>query len=161
MNPAIRKCSNHKKIAGDYGESLVLYWLSKYGFESAKVDHTGIDLIANNPHTKEVMGISVKSRTRLDGKETESVTIYADDFEKIDVACEAFHCKPYFAIVVDAKDLIKVFIISKPDFLKLFPTKATSNWKMSKPYLERYAINKEIMSFEFQVKWGNWWLPPK
>jgi len=33
----------------DFGESLVLYWLSKHGFECAKVDHTGIDLIANNP----------------------------------------------------------------------------------------------------------------
>jgi len=42
----ITKSSRHSKIAGDFGETLVLYWLSKYGFECASVDHTGIDLIA-------------------------------------------------------------------------------------------------------------------
>ena len=60
----ISKSSRHAKITGDFGEALVLYWLSKYGFECARVDHTGIDLIARNPHTQELMGISVKSRSR-------------------------------------------------------------------------------------------------
>jgi hypothetical protein len=59
----ITKSSRHSKIAGDFGEALVLYWLSKHGFECARVDHTGLDLIARNPNTEEVMGISVKSRT--------------------------------------------------------------------------------------------------
>jgi hypothetical protein len=62
----IQKSSRHSKITGDFAESLILYWLSKYGFESAKVDHTGIDLIARNTVTNEVMGISVKSRSRND-----------------------------------------------------------------------------------------------
>jgi hypothetical protein len=55
----ITKSSRHSKIAGDFGEALVLYWLSKYGFECAQVDHTGIDLIARNPYRNEVMGISI------------------------------------------------------------------------------------------------------
>jgi hypothetical protein len=42
----INKSSGHAKITGDFGESLILYWLSKYGFECALVDHTGIDIIA-------------------------------------------------------------------------------------------------------------------
>ena len=42
----LNKCSRHSKIAGDFGETLILYWLSKYGFECALVDHTGIDIIA-------------------------------------------------------------------------------------------------------------------
>jgi len=58
------RSSRHSKITGDFGEALVLYWLSKHGFECARVDHTGIDLIARNPRTGEVMGISVKSRSR-------------------------------------------------------------------------------------------------
>ncbi|MCL4788727.1 MAG: hypothetical protein KJ070_18355, partial [Verrucomicrobia bacterium] len=58
----INKSSRHSKIAGDFGETLGLYWLSKHGFECARVDHTGIDLIALNPHTNERMGISVKTR---------------------------------------------------------------------------------------------------
>ena len=76
------KNSRHSKITGDFAEGLVLYWLSKYGFECAKIDHTGIDLIARNPHTNELMGISVKSRSRNIGKEANSVTIPNDNFEK-------------------------------------------------------------------------------
>ena len=60
----ILKSSRHSRITGDFGEALVLYWLSKYGFECARIDHTGIDLIARNPHMHELMGISVKSRSR-------------------------------------------------------------------------------------------------
>lgn len=57
----ITKSSRHSKIAGDFSESLVLYWLSKFRFECASVDNTGIDLIARNPYNGELMGISVKS----------------------------------------------------------------------------------------------------
>ena len=60
----IAKSSRHSKITGDFAESLVLYWLSKHGFESARVDHTGLDLLARNPRTNELMGISVKARSR-------------------------------------------------------------------------------------------------
>lgn len=47
----VSKSSRHSKIAGDFAEALVMYWQSKYGFECAKVDYTGIDIIARNPHT--------------------------------------------------------------------------------------------------------------
>ena len=98
--------SRHAKITGDFAEALVLYWLSRDGFECARVDHTGIDLIARNPYTGELMGISVKSRSRLrEGSGEESVTIPNDNFEKVEEACAAFGCVPYFAVVVDAKDL--------------------------------------------------------
>jgi Holliday junction resolvase-like predicted endonuclease len=161
MSSEIKKSTRHSKIAGDFGETLVLYWLSKSGFECAKIDHTGIDLIASNPHTNEIMGISVKSRTRLEGKETESVTIPADDFDKIDAACHAFHCSPYFAIVVDAKDSIKVFITSKAHLLELFPKRVGCYWKMSRSHLERYTDDPQVMAFEFQTKHGRWWKTEK
>lgn len=71
----IVKSSRHAKIAGDFGESLVLYWLSKSGFECARVDHTGIDLIANDPSSHELMGISVKTRTRVIRTEATSINL--------------------------------------------------------------------------------------
>lgn len=55
--PKILKSICHSKIAGNLGEALLLYWLSKHGFECATADHTGIDLIAHNPHNNERMGI--------------------------------------------------------------------------------------------------------
>jgi Holliday junction resolvase-like predicted endonuclease len=155
------KSSRHSKIAGDFGESLVLYWLSKHGFECAKVDHTGIDLIAKNPHTGQLMGISVKSRTRDNGTETDAVYIPADDFEKVDVACEVFGCAPYFAIVVDASDLIRAFIIAKMDLLELFPVKKNSYWKMSADYLKKYSDHEGVMMFELKTNLGRWWQSTK
>jgi hypothetical protein len=110
-NLKIQKSSRHSKITGDFAEHLILYWLSKYGFECAKVDHTGIDLIARNPITDEIMGISVKSRSRNEGKEGQYLHIANENFSKIDNACKAFGCVPYFAMVIDEETTIKVFIL--------------------------------------------------
>ncbi len=117
----ISKSSRHSKITGDFAEGLVLYWLSKYGFECARVDHTGIDLIAKNPHTGERMGISVKSRCRTAGTKKTAVTVVRHDLNKVDAACQAFGCEPYFAVVVDARDRIQVFILSEEHLLELLP----------------------------------------
>jgi hypothetical protein len=96
------------QITGDFSEALVLYWLSRYGFECARVDHTGIDLIARNRHTSELMGISVKSRCRRAGTAASYVKITQKDVVKAKAACKTFGCVPYFAIVVDGASTIRV-----------------------------------------------------
>ena len=98
----IKKSSRHSKITGDFAERLILYWLSKHGFECAAVDHVGLDIIARNPHTGELMGISVKSRSRSTGKERTDLSIPTENLTKLDCACQSFGCRPYFAMVVDA-----------------------------------------------------------
>ena len=154
----VKKSTRHAKIAGDFGEAIVLYWLSKYGFECAFVDHTGIDIIARNPHTREVMGISVKSRTRRQGAEEEYVTIPKKNFDKAKAACKAFGCVPYFAIVVDAGNTVRTFILPMAHLLKLFPTgKFASGWKMSKASLDKYSKDSDIKSFVFRTETTNWW----
>jgi hypothetical protein len=52
----IKKSSRHSTITGDFAERLVLYWLTKYGFECAYGDHLRVDIIARNPNNKELMG---------------------------------------------------------------------------------------------------------
>ena len=154
----ILKSTRHAKITGDFGEALVLYWLSKYGFECASVDHTGIDLIARNPHTQELMGISVKSRSRLVGTERTSVRIPADNFDKARLACEAFCCTPYFAIVIDAGTKIQGFLLSMEHLLTLHPLgKTGTSWKMSEKYLNQYADDPRIKIFELQTETLRWW----
>ncbi|MDQ0885931.1 Holliday junction resolvase-like predicted endonuclease [Paenibacillus sp. V4I9] len=69
FNPEVTKSSRHSN--GNFAENLILYWLSKHGFESALVDHVGIDIIARNPNNDEVMGISVKMRSRKTGEKKE------------------------------------------------------------------------------------------
>ena len=154
----VRKSSRHSKITGNFVENVILYWLSKYGFECANVDHTGIDIIARNPHTNEVMGISVKGRSRNVGKEGTYVSIPNDNFSKIEKACNAFNCVPYFAIVVDEKDKIYAFILSMEHLLKLFPKgNRVCAWKMTRKHIEKYYQDNEIMIFEFNYKTHSWW----
>jgi hypothetical protein len=154
----IAKSTRHAKITGDFAEAVVLYWLSKYGFECARIDHTGIDLIARNPRTKEVMGISVKSRCRREGTEDEYLSIPNDNFAKSEAACVAFGCVPYFAIVVDGADTIRAFIIPAARLREYFPPrKRASGWKMTYAYLQRYAEDTLIMGFEFKTRTTRWW----
>jgi hypothetical protein len=157
----IKKSSRHSKITGDFTERLVLYWLSKYGFECAYVDHVGLDLIARNPHTKELMGISVKSRSRNTGTEGTYVGIPNENIAKLESACQAFGCTPYFAVVVDEANTITTFILSKSHLLELLPPcKKVVSWKMSKPWVEKYKADPEIMVFSFTTETGNWWGKP-
>jgi len=155
----INKSSRHSKITGDFAEHMILYWLSKYGFECAKIDHTGIDLIASNPVNKELMGISVKGRSRDEGKEGHYINIPNANFVKIDNACKTFECIPYFAIVVDAENFIKVYILSKQKLLQYFPmAKLAAGWKMTKSWIEKYQSDKEIIKIEFKYKTKDWWI---
>lgn len=154
----IKKSSRHSKITGNFAENLILYWLSKYNFECANVNHTGIDIIAKNPCTKELMGISVKSRSRREGSKGEYLGINNDNFIKAEKACRAFNCIPYFAIVVDEKDKIYCFILSMKKLLRMFPKgKTMVAWKMGESYLKKYYKYSEIKIFEFTHKTHRWW----
>ena len=154
----ILKSSRHSKITGDFAEHLVLYWLSKHGFECARVDHTGIDLIARNPNSDDVMGISVKSRSRAPGSETASINIGELDIQKAEIACKYFHCQPYFAIVSDMKDKILCFCLSVPKLRSILDdTKEVHQWKMNDESLARYYADPDIKAFEFQTHTHSWW----
>ena len=153
----ITKSSRHSKITGDFAESLILYWLSKYGFECAKVDHTGIDIIARKPNSNTVMGISVKSRSRNEDKVNDSLLIKNDNFEKAQRACTAFNCKPYFAIVVDQIDKIRAFILPMDEMIKLYPKGQKSyQWRMAPKYMEIYRQHPEIVYIEFDYAAHRW-----
>lgn len=153
----LSKSSRHSKITGDFAEHLVLYWLSKHGFECAKVDHTGIDIIAKNPHSGELLGISVKSRSRNKGKETDHVTIRNDHFAKVNEACETFGCIPYFAIVVDAHTKILAILLSMEELEKISPQrKTTASWKMRPKNIEAYRQNPNVVIFELEHDIFRW-----
>ena len=159
MALVIKKSSRHSKIIGDFSEHLVLYWLSKHGFECARVDHVGIDLIARNPHTDELMAISVKSRSRYPKTETASIGIYDADIKKAKAAGNSFKCDSvYFAIVMDVKDRILVFVVPVQ---KIKDTCAHYgnfyDWKMSDRYLQQYYADPDIKWFDFATHTGSWW----
>ena len=104
------------------------------------------------------MGISVKNRSRNEGKEGTYVSIPNENFGKIEKACDAFGCVPYFAIVVDETDKIVVFILSMKELLKIHPAKnRVSAWTMGKKRIQEYYDNPQIKIFEFKHKTSRWW----
>jgi len=155
----IAKSTRHSKIAGDYFEALVLYNLSKYGFECASVDHTGIDLIARNPHTKKLMGISVKGRTRTLERSRAVVTFGIDNKQKIINACKAFNCDdPYLAICVDETRKTRMFLVSLDHVLKNYPPgKDDFRWNMSQGAIDKYYCDPEVMIIESESDVVRWW----
>ena len=157
----ITKSTRHSKITGDFAEALVLYWLSKYGFECARVDHTGIDLIARNPSTRELKGISVKSRCRSAGTESDTLNLPRDAFEKARAACTAFGCVPYCALVIDAHDRIRVYLLPMERLLVLCPiSNRHSYWRMSPRDVAQYSADPSIISFELHTSTVHWWPEP-
>ena len=143
----ISKSSRHSKIAGDYFESLILYNLSKYGFECSIVDHTGIDIIAKNPKNNELWGISVKDWTRTSNKANATVTFKFDNKIKIEDACEAFNCdQAYFAICIDANNKIIIYLLTLEHLLKKYtpPSQKQFSWNMSSKAKKEYENDPDI-----------------
>ncbi len=154
----MKKSSRHSKITGDFSEAIVLYWLSKHGYECAKIDHTGIDLIARPSSSTDVWGISVKSRSRYVGTEGISITIPIDGFKKAELACRAFKCIPFYAIVVDGGSKVRCFVMSL-DVLKEHVTGGGDEnryWNMSQKYLDQYGEDTRIMRFQLNLEHCSW-----
>jgi hypothetical protein len=140
----------------------VLYWLSRDGWECVKIDHTGLDLLARNRHTGELMGISVKSRSRFPGTETGAVSLPTKDFAKVEAACAAFGCAPYYAIVVDGGGWLRIYLTSLAR-LKDVATAGVGkvHWQMTQKDVDRYKKESGIWSVEMQVTHTSWWADSK
>jgi len=148
----ISKSSRHSKIAGDFGEALFLYWLSKSGYEIALVDHTGIDLVAYDKKTEKRYGISVKTRTRsTPGTENEGFYVKPDNIDKVKEACIHFACEPYFGIVVDRPPKLDAFLVSLDDIIEINGIgKIHINIKVNEKYLRQYMKLKNTLTIRME-----------
>ena len=149
----MQKSSRHSKITGNFGEALILYWLSKRGFECAHVDHTGIDLIARRPSSDEVLGISVKCRSRTEARDEAGVNLLSANDEKIEAACRAFRCVPYVAVVVDRGITVRGYMATFQHVRTQYPGQS---WRMTQAMLQKYETDPNIESFELLSGTGNW-----
>jgi len=104
------------------------------------------------------MGISVKSRSRNPGTEGTYLSIPNDNFQKLEAACNAFGCEPYFAIVVDEADRISAYVLSASCLQELHPQRErVSSWKMASSWKQRYENDERIVKFSFETKTDQWW----
>ena len=84
------------KHIGDFGEGLVTYTLIRKGFEVAKVDHVGADLIAEFNGKR--FAISVKARLyRIGSVENRGVIIKESDIDKLNYFSDQFGMTSLFA----------------------------------------------------------------
>src|SRR5258706_266751 len=140
----VKKSTHHSTITGDFAERLVLYWLSKSGYECGRFDYTGIDILAAAQDGR-LMGISAQCRSRYLGTERESVSLHK--FEKARVACTTFGCDPYAAIVADRDGVISCYFMSL-DQLEKHARGKSRQWLMSNRALERYRDDPKIVQFQ-------------
>jgi Holliday junction resolvase len=156
----IVKSSRHSKIVGSFGEGLVCNWLSRSGFEVSIVDHSGIDLVAYHKASKQRLGISVKSRTRLPNTESESVYIFrrSTDREHLLASCEAFGCEPWLAIYVESACAGELFLTALANYDRKYRAgKNVEGWSMATSQLRRYAGDADIKHVHVDFTVRNWW----
>jgi hypothetical protein len=164
MTIDIEKSTRHQKIIGDFGESVLLNWLSRSGFEVCLVDHTGLDVIAYLPATNKRLGITVKSRTRNVGKEKNHVNLLSyqkgkNDRQKLLDACKAFACEPYLAVYVETLDSSDLYVTSLAHYDQNYRSKegrALDDWKMGKKYTEQYDKDPEAKHVRMAFQTTNW-----
>lgn len=159
----ISKSTMHQKIIGNLGEYVICNWLSRSGFEVTLVDHTGIDIVAFNPVTRERLGITVKSRTRQLGTEKSSVNIFSyqrgkNDRQKVLQACEAFACKPWVAVYVETTDKADIYLTSLENYDQKYRRvgRAIDDWKMNPKDREAYASDPLVKHINLKFEELNW-----
>ena len=164
MNTAddITKSTRHHKIIGQFGEQIVCNWLSRCKFEVAIVDHTGLDIIAYHPKTKDRFGITVKARTRRAGTESESVNLFSsrhNDRKKLVAACNAFGCRPWIAVYVEASNNADIFLSPLVHYDKVYRSKKSKqieDWKMSHVFRKRYEDDPDVKHLHITFDKARW-----
>jgi hypothetical protein len=160
----VTKSTRHQKVIGDYGEMLVCNWLSRSGFEVTVVDHTGIDVVAFDPKTRRRYGISVKSRTRIEGTEATSVRVFPprlqrDARKKVTNACTAFECEPWIAVYVETTQHADLYLTSLAHYDNLqrrMHKRAAANWVMGSKHQAAYRLDAQVWHIHFEFGDNHW-----
>ncbi|HUU12039.1 MAG TPA: hypothetical protein VM431_16060 [Phycisphaerae bacterium] len=162
---AITKSSRHQKIIGDFGEQMVMNWLSRSGYEVVRVDHTGIDVIAYEPRSGRRLGISVKSRTRMSGTDNSAVSLFSyggkKDAEKrqhLLKACRAFGCEPWIAVYVECESKADLYLtrLQHYDMNYRREGRKVEVWAMSSKARQQYACDGAVMHVGIVFTPENW-----
>ncbi len=159
------KSTRHSKITGDFGESLVLYWLSRSGFEATLVDHTGIDIVAYHEKNRKRYGISVKSRSRTAERSSVGMMVSGDNYDKMMDSCEFFACDvPSIAFVYDrpldeTTGKISVYLMPLAILHKYCPTfndRKDFTFSINEKREQEYRDDSDVYKLDFEYKMKDW-----
>ncbi|MBI3043929.1 MAG: hypothetical protein HYY78_14010 [Betaproteobacteria bacterium] len=155
------KSSRHRKIIGEFGESVISNWLSRSGFEVVSVDHTGIDLIAYHRATGQRLGVTVKSRARESGKDNISVNIFnqkKNDRKKVLDACGAFACLPWLGVYVEGENYANIYLTSLENYDAKYrrPGKVVDVWGLTPRNRLAYVRDRSVKNLRIVFHATNW-----
>jgi hypothetical protein len=157
------KSTMHSKITGNFGESLLLYFLSKSYYEPALVDHSGIDIIAYNKTDRSRIGVSVKARSRTLLRPNDGLLVPGDNYKKIMESCIFYDSIPHICFVFDVpatekNGTIHLFLMSIETLLHYYPNfKDGKGFTFSmKSNLDKYLGDKNIARLKFEYNSENW-----
>jgi hypothetical protein len=161
--PQIEKSSRHQNIIGRFGEYVVLNWLSRSGFEVEVVDHTGIDLVAFNPKTKDRLGITVKSRTRdITSKDSGAINLFyskKNDRRKLKNACDTFGSEAWIAVYVETLHSADLYLTSLENYDSKYrgiEGRVLDTWGMSAKHKDLYEADTEVKHMHADFREFNW-----
>jgi hypothetical protein len=123
-----------------------------------------LDIIAYSPNPKRRLGITVKSRTRELGMESDSVNVFfrkRKDREKLKSACKSFSCEPWLAIYVECGKVADMYLTSLNNYDRNYKSKkahAIDAWSMTKKPTQAYASDSNVAHIHFDFENKKW--PP-
>ena len=158
VDNSIVKSSRHSHIIGLYGEHLVCNMLSRSGSEVMRVDHTGMDVLASRPDIGAI-GISVKARTRLEGREQINVNVGPSDDTKLLDACRAFKLEAWVGVYVETASSADLFLTSLENFRSRYIAEGRRSlaWGMTPKHRAGYSADQHIMHFQMKFESPRWW----
>jgi hypothetical protein len=106
----------------------------------------------------------VKSRTRVQGKDAESVNVFSyqkelSDRTKLREACETFGCEPWVAVYVETLEAADLYLTSLEHYDQAYrgkESRAIDTWKMGNKEKAVYDADPKVRHVRVEFQTTNW-----
>jgi len=139
----IHKSTRHSKLTGDFGRLSYSTGYRSTAMSAHEWTH-GIDIIARAPRSREVLGISVKSRSRLPGTERSPFPSRKRSSPRSPEPAGRFCCTPHFGIVIDGGATLRGYIVPMRHLRRLAHSERESLPEMTESDLRRYELHPHV-----------------
>ena len=138
----------------EFLEAFLFYWFSENGFKCARVERNGIDFLAKNVKTGELLGIAVRGATAPGQR----VSVPREELEDARTACTGFDATPSFAFASFDTEETWIFVV-RGDRLESMTGSGTNgiDWSFSEAAMDEYLRDPAIMSVRVNHKAWRWW----
>jgi hypothetical protein len=138
----------------DFLEGFLFYWFSEHGFKCAKVERNGIDFLARNLATKELLGIAIRSANPTEDR----VVVSRENLDDARASCAGFDAVPWFAFAAVGAGSTLFFVTGAERLLDMFAAGMDAvEWSLGPEAQLGYRADPTVMSIEVNHKAWRWW----